>query len=474
MTSNRWIAVSWWIAAAALAIAFGSGIVVNRQVTFLALAALAGVVAAASPASTWVAAALVAALTFKGLVSLGVLPSVATFIDLPLAWGAFFVAMLRQRDRSDFLRRQLRWLALLALGVFVAWAFNPSEILRPVLYLMLIGEPFVIAAALVADPPSPRMRRTLELLLLALVLVQIPIAALQLTTFGSGDPIQGTLYKAGAGAHVISGVVVVGAIWILAGGTPRQVLGVWRFPLAALLFVIPFVADAKQVIVALPAIVLASNLQGGRSQFVARSVLAVGCLFALFTLAPAGRTAEHYIEEAQHGHSGKIAAGRFVWDKLRSDPAAVVFGKGPAETVSRAAFLTTPDFEASHSPLSALGLKPASIALEANSAATRLGGSGTSFNSGVSSTLGIFGDLGIFGLSAYFGLLVSLFLQLRREVSPEGRAAAAGFALFMVLGLVFDWWEQPPFGVVLGVLAGLALTASPQRRGSAPAPSQPR
>ena len=92
----------------------------------------------------------------------------------------------------------------------------------------------------------------------------------------------------------------------------------------------------------------------------------------------------------------------------------------------------------------------------------------------MSSTLGVFGDLGIFGLSAYVGLLVSLFLGLRREVSPEGKAAAAGFALFMVLGLVFDWWEQPPFGVVLGVLAGLALTASPNQFGSqVPAPDEP-
>ena len=43
-----------------------------------------------------------------------------------------------------------------------------------------------------------------------------------------------------------------------------------------------------------------------------------------------------------------------------------------------------------------------------------------------------------------------------------GVAAAAGFAMFIVLGLVFDWWEQPPFGVFLGVLAGLSLAKSEQ------------
>jgi hypothetical protein len=34
-----------------------------------------------------------------------------------------------------------------------------------------------------------------------------------------------------------------------------------------------------------------------------------------------------------------------------------------------------------------------------------------------------------------------------------------------VLGLVFDWWEQPPFGILVGVLAGLAL--APRARAEA-------
>ena len=43
---------------------------------------------------------------------------------------------------------------------------------------------------------------------------------------------------------------------------------------------------------------------------------------------------------------------------------------------------------------------------------------------------------------------------------------AAGFAMFAVLGVVFDWWEQPPFSVFLAVLAGLALT-EPNQSGRA-------
>ena len=42
--------------------------------------------------------------------------------------------------------------------------------------------------------------------------------------------------------------------------------------------------------------------------------------------------------------------------------------------------------------------------------------------------------------------------------------ATCALALFVVLGLVFDWWEQPPFGIVVGLLVGLAIAQ----------PSEPR
>jgi hypothetical protein len=462
-----------WFGAGLASVALAAGVVVNPQVTFVLAIAVVGIATVTAPAAGWVLFALIGALTFKGLVSVGALPSVMTFIDLPLAWGALVVALLKRRERSPFLRRHLQWLALLALAVALAWAFNLSEVLRPLLYLALLGEPFALVGALIADPPSPRMRLALERTLLALVLIQIPLAAFQFANIGSRDHIQGTLYKAGAGAHVISAVIVVGAIWILSGGIGRHVLGVWRLPVVAGLFFIPFLADAKQVIVALPAIVLASSWRVGRVQFLVRGALVAGALIALFTLAPAGKTAQRFIEDSQQGKGGKQAAALFVWRKLEGDPASLAFGKGPAETLSRAAFMTTDQVQRSDSPLGVLGLKPAAIAVEAHGTAREISHGGTSFNSGVSSTLGVLGDLGIFGVLAYSGLILSLFLRLRTETSPEGIAAAAGFALFLVLGLVYDWWEQPPFSVFLGVLAGLSLSAA-RPLGAVSAPGLPR
>ena len=459
MTAAR-MPVLAWMGSAAASVALGVGIVANPQLAFIAIAAFLGASALAAPAGAWVLCALIAALAFRGLVELEALPSVATYVDLPLAWGALAVALVKNPARPPFLRRHFLWLAALGLAVMLAWAFHPSEILRPILYLALLGEPFAIVGALLADPPSPRLRRLLEGALVGLVLIQIPVAALQLATLGQGDTIQGTLYGAGAGAHVISGVVIVGAIWFLGGGIARRVLGPMWLPIVVALFVIPFVADAKQVIAATPVIVLASSWSGGRLGVLLRAALAAVLVVALFTLAPAGQTAQEYIERNSGEQGGKEATLLFVWEKLDDEPASIAFGRGPAETVSRAAFETR-----AGSPLADLGLKPAPIASEAARGAREVSGGSTSFDIGISSMIGVLGDLGVIGVAAYGGLLLSLMLRLRRERSPDGVAAAAGFALFLVLGVVVDWWEQPPFGVFIATLAGLALTGAHDRVG---------
>jgi hypothetical protein len=455
-----------WLGAALGSIALGIAIALNLQVAFLVVLTFLGVAALAAPAGVWVLCALVAALTFRGLVEVNTLPSVATFVDLPLAWGALAVGLLKQRERSPFLRRHLWWLGALALAVALAWVFHPSEVLRPVLYLALLGEPFAIVGALLADPPSPRVRRALQYALLTLLLLQIPLAALQLATLGLSDHIQGTLYGAGAAPHVISATVLIGGIWVLSGGFPRDILGSARFAVAGLLFAIPFLADAKQVILALPVILFASTWRVNRFQAAARVVLVACAVVLLLSLMPAGQTATRYLQQNEEGQGGKQAVATFLLHKVDGDPAAVAFGHGPAETVSRAALLMTPIGQRPDSVLPVLDLRAGALTAEAQSKALDVAGEGgtistnSTFNSGTSSALGVLGDLGIVGLAAYVGLVLTLLLRLRKEGSAEGGAAAAGFALLVVLGLVFDWWEQPPFSVFVSVLAGLALTAT--------------
>src|SRR5262245_28769671 len=143
----------------------------------------------------------------------------AAYLDIPIAWGALATALLaRTGSGSRQASVHLRWLGLLILAVMLSWVFHPSELLRPVLYLALLGEPFAIVCALLVDPPSPRLRQVLVRALVVLVGAQVAMSAWQVYRFGLDDPdrVQGTLAGAGAGAHVMSAVLVLGCIWLLA------------------------------------------------------------------------------------------------------------------------------------------------------------------------------------------------------------------------------------------------------------------
>ena len=56
---------------------------------------------------------------------------------------------------------------------------NRTELLRPVVYVLLLGTPFAVVIALIIDRPTPRDRRLLGGVLLAALLVQIPVAFAQ-------------------------------------------------------------------------------------------------------------------------------------------------------------------------------------------------------------------------------------------------------------------------------------------------------
>lgn len=429
-----------------------------------------GLFAVASPAGAWAAGALVSAVLLRGLITLGVLPSLMTFVDIPLAWGALVVALLRSGPTAGLGRRLLLLLSMLAAVVGISWAFHPSEALRPVLYLLLLGEPFALTAALVVDPPSPKLARALKRLLIGVIAIQVPIGYYQYAAFGVGggegnlDHVQGTLYGAGAGHLSMAAIVTVGAVWLLSG---RRVRLLGRALLAVPLMALVFFADAKQVLFALPAILLALRLRGRWGQALLQVAAVVIALFVLVNFYPAGRSALGFLGTASETRGGKIAVVDLLFERM-DDPVTIAFGMGPAKTVSKASFMTTDLFLRQNSPLRALGLAPSPFALEANEKveSTRTGVS--SFNSAVSSALGVLGDLGIAGLLAYAALLVVLVSALRKVGSPAAHAAAAGWAMFAVLGVVFSWWEEPPLAIVLAVLSGLALTEGARPRVPAP------
>src|SRR5205823_6188745 len=114
-----------------------------------------------APAGAWAICALLFAIGFRALISVGLLPSAATFVDIPLAWGALLAALLKRGPRTALASHLLKWLGGLALAVLASWVFHPTELLRPIFYLALLGEPFALVGALLLDPPSPRLRKAL-------------------------------------------------------------------------------------------------------------------------------------------------------------------------------------------------------------------------------------------------------------------------------------------------------------------------
>ncbi len=343
----------------------------------------------------------------------------------------------------------------------LAWAVHPSELLRPAVYLALLGVPFAISAALVLDPPSRPLRTALTRTLVVLIAVQIPFAGWQAYQHGFADPdaVQGTLAFANAGgSHLIAAILVVASVWLVASRRGR--LTWWVVALAGVLLAEAIVADAKQVLFVLPAAVAVAAIRYGRLSVVFNGVLVALALVLLVVVSgPASQEVVYRLEQARHGNNGKQETARIVWRHMASDPESIAFGLGPAETVSRAAFMTAGFQSGVDSPFRALGLQPSSVALEAAYGARAVSGGGTSFNSGVSSMLGLIGDLGVFGFIAYGILMLSTVIALHRIRTPSATAAMCGWIMFALLGMIFDWWEQPPFTVFLGVLTGLALTS---------------
>ena len=107
---------------------------------------------------------------------------------------------------------------------------------------------------------------------------------------------------------------VVGAIWVLL--TLPRTLAV-RLAIAVPLLLIPFLADAKQVVLAAPAMVIAGNWRGKRDVAIRVSAVAVAVV-ALLTVVPAGDTARKFIERSRDGQGGKEAAAATVFGALKS------------------------------------------------------------------------------------------------------------------------------------------------------------
>jgi hypothetical protein len=405
----------------------------------------------------WVLGAVVAAVVFPGLVSLGLLPGIANYLHFALAFGALAVA-LATTDTWTRLARSIV-LGLFALGMITALSclLSGSEPVRGLFYFALVGEPLALLAAILLRPPSDQARSVLVWSALALLVVQIPVTLVQTAGIGFGsvvsqtdavDAVRGTVGVEN-GAHLVSGIAVVGVFWLLARpARPR-----WLLVVVGLL-AIPFLASAMQVVFALPAVLVIGPIGGMLRTGVRVAVVSASVVLLVATPSLNRGYSIDLINEALGGESGKLVAGKAVGAAVSSDLASAAFGAGPAQTVSSAAYRTTDPLREQESPIRFLHLEPSRTALDLGALDDVSG----SFDRPLSSALGVLGDLGVIGAITYVGLWLLVLIRLRRLRTPEAIGACAGVALFLVLGLISAWWEEASFMLYVSLLAGLALS----------------
>src|SRR4029453_7904480 len=278
----------------------------------------------------------------------------------------------------------------------LSWALNPSELLRPFFAFVLWAEPFALVIMLLADPPRRHEQRILLAWFFALVAIQLPFAIFQATTEGLGDPVRGTLLAPGGGAHLLAGMGILASIALTTWGFSRSVVRGVAMTLITLpiLIGLPILTDAKQVILSLPiaALVLAVTASSAtrRIAYIIPSIVAV---LVLFWFVPAGKIALTFLEEAGAGRSGKLVGLEVFRDEQHGSLSGWAFGVGPANGLSRAAYLTDPTFGREGSPLFLLGLEPAELPPIADARAALVAG-GSSFNLPLSSATGLLPDIG--------------------------------------------------------------------------------
>ena len=434
---------------AALATGLGLLAAAGSPAAPIVLALGVGAIALRLPPAVWVLGGLAFAFAARGLVDQGLAPGSAPYLDIPMVWIGFGLALFTRR--ADRLGQILIYgIATLATVIAVSTVLAGTEIQRGLFYLLLLGQPFAAVAALVISPPRSELRKLIVLALGLLLAIQLPICLAQFALYGPGDPVQGTFLGSLAGAHLVGAISAVGAFWILTrgGSWPSWILG---FSLAGL----PLISGSKQVVFALPVLLFVQT---------SRSLVQWGIRLAVIaalvgTLVAVPRLNETYgltrISETLSGDTAKQAKASVVIRATTDEPLQFALGQGPATTVSRAAYLSNDPLIKPSSPIEMLSIAPSELTINLGSLDPSIL---SSFDSGISSAVGLFGDLGIAGLLAYLSLLLFLYVQVRRTGSREAGGALAGLALMAVLGILADWWEQGPFTVFVALLVGLALT----------------
>lgn len=458
--------------AGAVALLAGAAILGTYSSSSTTLVFVAVLLVAALPLTngrpaTWIGLAVILPWVSRLLTVWGPAPRFLDFMDFPLVIVAFLFAGLRYLDSQRRLnaaeRKICRRLLFAAVVIALSWAFNDlHEPQRLIAAWVLALEPFLLLVAIVITPMNMRERRALLTVLSVVLCAQLLFSLAEILSGASGDAVKGTLLGAGAGHHVSAGGLSLGFCILAKQRVPKLLVAAFG---ALALFVI-VVADAKQILFALPLALLVLGLTGTRRKSAASVVggvvggvaMAGASVYALLSYQ-ASNIAFDFINRSTTNDTGKIAVVKALWGDVTGTFGGTLFGLGPGESTSRLAFLTTPAQAKTGSPAALLELHVSRGAQHYDAIAFSGPYTGkSSFTAATSSAMGILGDYGVFGVVVFGALILAVLGALLRAEDRRLRSSAlAAWALLLPLAVVFDWLEQPPFTLAVFAMTGLAI-----------------
>ncbi len=404
------------------------------------------------------AAVLVASMS--RVLQLAGVPRLVNFLHFVLVAEAVVAALIRRDSVSPFTRQLARFLAAAFAVCFLSWVMNDGELVRPVMLWLVLCEPFLALFALVQGRPSPEAMGRLWKILIGITLIQIPFVVFQFAVVARGNPdkIQGTFIGQGAGAHVMGGVMLTAVLFCIAkalsttGSARRTMLGA-----AAVLFVVPVIADAKQVIVCfLPGLlgVFALSRRGSFLKMIAPAAVAAllfGCAFVMYQ--PLQRLSNTSMLES--GVEGKIAGLEVLARHMSHRPAGWLLGVGPGNSVSRIALMPVQE------PVQFLKLRISPVTEDLlNVSKHNYLWNSSSVWSSISSWAGVVGDLGPLGLLVYLWGAGLVWRELMRSSGWLHAGAAGALIMAGTLGLFYSWLEEPGFMLVVFAATGLTIAGT--------------
>lgn len=418
--------------------------------------------------STLILIALASAFFPRVLDSAG-FPAAVNFIHFAIVPFACCIVLCTVRTQKvgqvRFTKTLLTGLLVLLAVTIISALINRASAINAILQFLLLAEPFLLLAAVVAIPLTRTSlqqltawvsRFTFLHLLLALAqLILVKMGRLNQAGLGQSDSIQGVFYISGGGHVVAASVSTSFGLFYLVSAKTVPLWG--RLLVLGATFFHLVVADAKQVMLVsfvswgLLILLNLKDIRATLQYLVAAIVVAysfVWCLqnVSFFAAFNTWIRPEIYAPDGE-ATLLKTASIRIILSYCTS-PLNWFFGLGPGHTVGRLGGWMLRRYGDLLLPLGAT-IHPASGAAWDAIDQSWLGYQ-SSFFSPLFGWAGIWGDLGWVGLSVYLYLWFMVWCWLGRD----------NFSRFIVLtilvhGFIFTQLEEPGYMLFVAALLGL-------------------